>query len=185
MAVFQNTLYIAFQANDPSHSLYITGSADGVDWTDPALSASLAPIQIGSAPAMTAFNNQQNSRITDRLYIAFQANDPSNQLYVTSSGVGAGFFSPATPYPGIQIGSAPAMTVFNNQLYLAFQANDSSHSLLRLRQSISTLLSPRGVIRGSRSAALPQWRCSATGSIFHFRLTIPVMPYMSHPPPMG
>jgi hypothetical protein len=119
MAAFNSRLYIAFQANDPSHSLFVTSSADGVNFTAPAQGYPL--IQVGTAPAMAAFNN--------RLYIAFQANNPSHSLFVTSSPDGVNFTAPAQGYPGIQIGGVPAMAVFNNRLYLAFQANDPSNAL--------------------------------------------------------
>ena len=38
-------------------------------------------------------------------------------------------FPAATPYANFQMGSAPAMAVFNNRLYVAFLANDSSNIL--------------------------------------------------------
>jgi hypothetical protein len=119
MATFNNRLYIAFQANDPSHSLFVTSAADGVNFTTPAQGYPL--IQIGTAPGMAGFNN--------RLYIAFQANDPSHSLFVTSSPDGVNFTTPAQGYPGIQIGGVPAIAVFNNRLYIAFQANDPSNAL--------------------------------------------------------
>jgi outer membrane protein assembly factor BamB len=78
-------------------------------------------ILIGSSPALTTFKN--------RVYVAFQANDASHRLFVTSSPDGVTFNSPATGYPGILIGSAPAMAAFNGRLYIAFQANDASHKL--------------------------------------------------------
>jgi precorrin-6B methylase 1 len=114
VAAFNNTLYVAFQANDPSHHLFITSSTDGVNFATPA--TDYTGIAIGSAPAMAAFNN--------RLYIAFQANDSSDSLFITSSADGVNFTTPAQGYPGIQIGGAPAMAVFNNRLYIAFQSND-------------------------------------------------------------
>ena len=71
--------------------------------------------------AMTALSNG--------LYISFQANDPGHALYVTSSTDGVNFTTPATGYPGILVGSAPASGAFNGQLFAAFQANDSSDVL--------------------------------------------------------
>jgi hypothetical protein len=115
----ENTrLFIAFQANDPSHSLFVTSSADGVNFTTPA-PRTIPVIQIGSAPAMAAFNN--------RLYIAFQPIDLDYFFLTTSSPDGLNWATPmATVRPGIQLGTAPAMAVFNNRLYIAFQANDSN-----------------------------------------------------------
>jgi hypothetical protein len=119
MATFASKLYVAFQANDPSHMLFVTSTTDGVNFASPALG--IPGISIGSAPAMAAFNN--------RLYIAFQANDASHSLFVTSSADGLNWTTPAQGYPLIQIGSTPAMAVFNNRLYIAFQANDPSNQL--------------------------------------------------------
>ncbi len=119
MASFNGQLYAAFQANDSGHALFVTSSADGVNFTSPAVG--YPGILTGSAPAMTVFNN--------RLYIAFQANDPGHALFVTSSADGVNFTTPAVGYSGILMGSAPAMMAFNNRLYIAFQANDPGHAL--------------------------------------------------------
>jgi hypothetical protein len=86
-------------------------------------------IEIGSAPAMATFKPPMETIYTN-LYIAFQANDPSHNLFLTSSGNGVYFSAPAARIPGIQTGSAPAMAAVNGRLYIAFQANDPSHSLV-------------------------------------------------------
>lgn len=117
MAALDTRLYTAFQANDGSHKLCVTSSADGSHWTVPAPEYD---ILIGSAPAMATFNG--------RLYIAFQSNGPDHKLYVTSSGDGSHWKMPAEGYD-IFIGSAPAMAAFNGRLYIAFQANDPSLKL--------------------------------------------------------
>jgi frataxin-like iron-binding protein CyaY len=116
LASFNGTLYASFQANDPSHTLFVT-SSNGANFPH---ATPYPDITIGSAPAMAEFDSQ--------LWIAFQANDPSHQLFVTSSSTGTGF-PHATPYSNLILGSAPAMAGFNNQLYMAFQANDPSHTL--------------------------------------------------------
>ncbi len=114
---FNGSLYVAFQANDPVHELWVTSSSTGSRFPK---ATGYPNILMGSAPAMAAFNNQ--------LFIAFQANDPVHELWVTSSSTGSGFSS-STGYPNILMGGAPAMAVFKNQLYLAFQANDAGHTL--------------------------------------------------------
>ena len=85
----------------------------------PAATAS-SLVSMGSAPSFASFNG--------KLYAAFQANDASHKLFITSSTDGVNFPA-ATGYPNIQMGSAPALAVFNNKLYVAFQANDASHKL--------------------------------------------------------
>jgi hypothetical protein len=118
VTVFMDKLFIAFQANDPSNKLYVTSSADGINFEGPA--TGYGDIPIGSAPAMAVF--------LDQLFIAYQAKGTSNTLYVTSSADGITFKEPAG-YSGIEIGSNPAMAVFMDQLFIAFKANDSSNTL--------------------------------------------------------
>jgi frataxin-like iron-binding protein CyaY len=117
VAVFNNNLYVAYQANDSSRSLYVTSSNDGVHFSNPV---NIPGITVGGAPALAVYNN--------KLYIAFQANDASHSLWTASSTDGV-HFSNVTHNPGITMGSAPALAVYNNELYIAFQANDASHSL--------------------------------------------------------
>ena len=114
---FNGSLYVAFQANDPGHTLHVASSSDGQ--TFPAASQ-IPSIAIGSAPTMAALNNQ--------LFLAFQANDPVHELWLTSSSDGSSFTN-ATGFPNVLMGSAPAMVAFNNQLFVAFQANDPGHTL--------------------------------------------------------
>jgi hypothetical protein len=71
--------------------------------------------------AMTALSNG--------LYISFQANDPGHALFVTSSTDGVNSTTPATGYPGILTGSAPATGKFGQNLFVAFQANNPGHVL--------------------------------------------------------
>jgi len=105
-------------------------------------------IQIGSAPAMASFKN--------RVYAAFQANDASHRLFVTSSPDGVTYSSPANGHPGILIGSAPAMAAFNGRLYIAFQANDASHKLFVASSADGITFTPAvaypGIVIGSNPA---------------------------------
>jgi glycerophosphoryl diester phosphodiesterase len=121
LASFNGRLYVAFQANDPSHELYVTSSSSGYDL--PSVSGQgYANIQMGGAPAMAEFNHQ--------LFVAFQANDAGHELYVTSSSSGNYFPSVnGQGHANILMGGAPALAVFNNQLCASFQADDASHLL--------------------------------------------------------
>ena len=111
------SLYVAFRADDTTHSLFVTSSPTGTNFPPATPSPG---VTIGSAPGMAQFNGQ--------LFVAFQADDASHQLFVTSSPTGT-VFPHATPHSNITLGGAPAMTVFNSQLFLAFQANDINHHL--------------------------------------------------------
>jgi hypothetical protein len=118
-STWSNQVYVAFQANDPGHALYVTTSADGSRFTTPA--TGYGGILMGSAPALAVFGGQ--------LYVAFRANDAGHALYVSSSADGVNFGSPAVGYEGILLGSAPAMTVFGDRLFIAFRANDQGNIL--------------------------------------------------------
>jgi hypothetical protein len=67
-----NILYLPHQPGK-RYKLFVASSEDG---TFRELATGLSPIKIGSDPAMTVFQN--------KLYIAFKANDASNQLHVVS-----------------------------------------------------------------------------------------------------
>jgi hypothetical protein len=123
MALFNNQLYIAFQANDPGHTLHVTSSSDGVTW--PA-ATQIANVAIGSDPAMAVFNGL--------LYIAFRANDPSNDVWIASSSDGVNFTSYKLAGQTMAWGSSPALAVVAqndaNHLYYVYEADDSSHEML-------------------------------------------------------
>lgn len=123
MAFFEGRDYVAFQANNSSHNLFVTSTTSGTPY--PAATG-YPNIQIGSAPAMTEFRHQ--------LYVAFQADNSSHNLFVTSSPTGTNFPN-ATGHPNIQIGSAPAMVEFRHQLLVAFQGNESGHHLFTTASS--------------------------------------------------
>ena len=96
----------------------MTSSADGVTWT---AARGYDGIHVGGAPTLAVFKGQ--------LYCAFQADDPSNTLFITSTGDGDNWVSPARGYSQFSVGSAPALAAFKNRLYCAYQANDASQVL--------------------------------------------------------
>jgi len=115
LAVLNNTLYVAFQANDAGHELWIGQSTDGVNFSV----AEDSNDQTGSAPSLTEFNGS--------LYLGFISNDTRNTLYVASSATG--IFPAAIAYTNITMGTPPSLASANGVLYISFQANDSSHKL--------------------------------------------------------
>jgi hypothetical protein len=135
LASFNGNLYVAFQANDSSHTFFVTSSSDG---TNLPTATGYSNIHIGSAPALAVYDGN--------LYAAFQANDSSHALFVTSSSNGTDWPT-AWPISNVLIGSAPAMAVFNGELYVAFRANDSSNDLWIASSSNGTSFSSQ-VISG-------------------------------------
>ncbi len=137
-AAFDDGVSVGFQSNDSRTVLFTTSKAtEEQSYTGP-VSPTLAAIEspgvtMGSKPAFVAFNGG--------LYAAFQANDPTDQLFVTSSTSSTGpSFPAATPSPGVVLGSAPALAVLDNNIFIAFQANDSSDQLFVTSSSSSTSL---------------------------------------------
>jgi len=130
LATFNGRVYAAFQADNSSDNLFVSSSTPASKF--PAATGH-PDIQIGSAPAMAVFNNNSYNK----LYIAFQADNSSNNLFVTSSTDGS-TFPIATGHPNIHMGSAPAMAEFDNKLYIAFQADDSDHHLFITSSSDGT-----------------------------------------------
>ena len=129
LAEFGGRLYCAFQ-EDGAHRLMVLSSSDGNTWTtfvpsDPGAGSAavgVAGILIGSAPALAVFNG--------RLYCAFQANDPSHTLFVTSSSDGDHWQSPANGDPRHRDRRAHrALAALDGRLYCAYQADDGSRVL--------------------------------------------------------
>ncbi len=110
------TLHMVYTANGGSGGLLYTSSHNqGATWASAYYIGQSSQL----APALTILNNT--------LYLAFVANDGSNQLYVISSQDGI-------HWSGRQkVGQAslyaPALAVLNGKLYLAFVANDGSNQL--------------------------------------------------------
>ena len=68
------------------------------------------------------------------LVVAFRADDPGNQLYVTSSTDGVTFISPAYRYQQVVMGTDPAMAASDSgKLNVLFGADDRWHTLFSFR----------------------------------------------------
>ena len=80
------------------------------------------------SPPITLQNSSGMAVFKDKLYIAFKANDASNQLFVASSEDGT-LPKRARGYSSVRMGGNPAMAVFEDKLYIAFKANDASNQL--------------------------------------------------------
>jgi hypothetical protein len=118
----QQPLFIGCQASGTDGKLIVISTADGNTF-----GTEFTPVVMGSSPAMTVFKN--------RLFLAFQANDPSHSLFVTSAADRVKFTNPPQSFPGTQLGSAPAMTALGGRLYIPFQAADDSADALSVTSS--------------------------------------------------
>jgi len=73
LAVFNNRLYVAFIANDPSNRILVCSSADGTTWTDNTFINQYSNF----SPSLTVFNN--------KLYVAFIATNNGGILVCSSA----------------------------------------------------------------------------------------------------
>ncbi|AXC15636.1 Endo-1,4-beta-xylanase A precursor [Acidisarcina polymorpha] len=121
-----NNILVAFQANDGTDDLFVSTTQIG----NPYPTATAYPnIQLGSAPTIVAANPTPIGGDKNVVFMAFQADDGSDNLFVTTSPDGGHSWPTATAVPNVKIGGAPAMVGSNGTLYLAFQADDPSHQL--------------------------------------------------------
>jgi len=133
-AAVANGITVGFQSHDARDVLFTTyKTTQAVTYTGASDPNGSGPQDHFQTPATQQTNVLMGSKpalatFYDNIYVAFQASNSSDNLFVSSTTIGSSYPG-ATGYPGIQVGSAPAMAVFNNKLYLAFQADNSSNNL--------------------------------------------------------
>jgi len=124
LAVWNGKLHVAFVANDPSNRLLVNYSSTP---DDPTSWRATVPVNqtSASAPSLAAYGP---SGQTGELYLAFVAENGSNDIFVCSLASG-GAWSPAT-VTGQSCHFSPSLKVFGETLYLAFAAANGSKDLL-------------------------------------------------------
>jgi hypothetical protein len=124
---------IAFQAYDPSHSLFIQTFRPFASGVQLYGNATPFPTQIGTTPAICNMDGAQNSNPM----VAFLANDPSNHLWFEDFGYN-GVTDTWNQGPAVQnnatIGGAPAIIAWTSAdhaflVTVAFKSNDTSNHL--------------------------------------------------------
>ena len=135
MAAFNREVCAAYQNDNQDHMFcFGTSSNKGGSWRSDGgyqPGVGVPAIRIGGAPALAILNGA--------LHCAYQANDPSNLLYVTRTYDGADWMSPRQVIiapegssPGVTLiytsSSAPALAAFGDRLYCAFQSG-ADHAL--------------------------------------------------------
>ncbi len=124
LAVFNNTLYIAYRNDSGNHYLYLATSTDGINLT---LSNAANSSHTSTAPSIAIHNGI--------LYIMFRQNSSGDHLYYTYSTDGVNFSGPI--YVGITMGGPPSATTatfnccstLNGNLFVVFRQNDTGHYL--------------------------------------------------------
>jgi hypothetical protein len=116
LAVFSNSLFTSFVADNSSKTLLSCSTANGTSWNSyVTLSQSSS-----RATSLAVFNGH--------LYVAFIANNSGNAVLICSSADGTSW----TNNTDINQSSscAPSLAVFNGRLYVAFIANNSGNAVL-------------------------------------------------------
>jgi hypothetical protein len=116
LAVFDNSLYVAFIAKNPGLNVLVCSSTDAVNWPAYEDINQSSP----TAPSLAVFDNS--------LYAAFIANNPGQNVLVCSTTDGVDW----TNNTDIKQSSkaAPSLAVFKNRLYVAFIANNPGNAVL-------------------------------------------------------
>ena len=121
LAEFNGKLWLAFIANDSHHKLLICSSEDGKHWSDDKKvigpTTKTDPETTSTGPALAAFNGS--------LWVAFIANNSSNQVLVCSSADGENWSSNSL-VSNAASAYAPALTAFDGKLRLAFVQGDAT-----------------------------------------------------------
>jgi hypothetical protein len=154
LAVFKSSLFLAWKTGDWTNRLYVTTSADGVNFKDPALFLDKSS---PFGPVLVPFNNQ--------LYMAWTANDASNSIYLASSPDGLDWsISQRLDYTSPM---APSLTVFKNRLFMAWVANDASGAIFYASSPDGVNWSPAGMLFDCFSPVAPTI-CAASADIHIF-----------------
>jgi len=121
MTVFNGDLYIAYQANDGSHTTWITVSTNGgITFNTPTHYTNILT-QSASTATIISWNNE--------LWLAYTAEN--GDVYLMSSSNGVNFSSPVLLYYGggsggtVIANSSPTLAVFNNTLWISVVVNGS------------------------------------------------------------
>lgn len=106
-------LYVAY-LND-ANTVYLTGTSNYSTWSASANTGFTS----ANPPALVNYNNN--------LYMAFTANDGSNNILLASMAANGTWSLPTQT--GLKSLSTPALAVHNNTLYLAYQSGTGDNSL--------------------------------------------------------
>jgi hypothetical protein len=125
LAVFLNTLFIAFETDANSHNLYYYESTNGTALTGPLTGT--ATNQSSTAPTLAVFN--------DVLYLGFRSNDSSNNFLYMYSTDGGTWSSSIEPHVGI--GGNPELVVaedlpppYNGDIFFLWASESSPNFYL-------------------------------------------------------
>jgi hypothetical protein len=127
LAFFNNKFVLAYVATNGSNDLIVTTTTNiqgtKITWGAGNPTSKTVPQSSRTAPALCVFNSE--------LYLAYVANNSTNDLLITKSSDGISW-SPPQQVTGQSSKFAPALAVFppSNLLVLAYVANNSSNDLL-------------------------------------------------------
>jgi hypothetical protein len=118
-AVFRDSMYLFWKANDASNHIFVSASSDGTAFRMGRVTRDVYTTV--DAPAACAFNN--------KLYLFWVARDPQNRIFVSPSAdgltwPGAWPINPVDRTPG-----SVTACVFRDKLYLFWKADDASNRI--------------------------------------------------------
>lgn len=121
LAVWNNHLHIAFIANDGTNEVLVYSSPDGKTWSNTGATGQTSQ----NAPSIRAFAPSAGA---GDLYLAFVAENGSNDIFVCSLAVGGAWQGPVVT--GQSCSFSPSLVTFGSTLQVVFASNDTSQRLL-------------------------------------------------------
>lgn len=120
--VYNNQLFVAYDAGGAGGALLYTCSSDGITWCDPILVCTIA---LSNAPAVTVLNSQINGSQADtnQTLCVMMGPGQDQALWCAGTGTSGGWGAMYSITTGIAVASdtSPGTVTFNNQLYCFFQ----------------------------------------------------------------
>ena len=149
LAAFNGKLYAAWKGMDSDQRLFVSSSADGVNWS--AQLQLQAPSGSGhghtsASPALAAFNG--------KLYAAWKGKDTDQRLFVSSSADGVNW-SAQVQAPSGSTSTSPALAAFNGKLYAAWKGMDSDQRLFVSSSADGVNWSPQAQAPSGQSSTSP------------------------------
>lgn len=143
-------LVAAYVASNGSNDLFTTLETGWEEWSSsyPVTEGSSKTVQSSkTAPALADFTN-------DELFLAYVANNSSDDLLVTSSVDGINWSNPSL-VGGQSSSMAPALADLGGELVMAYVANNGSNDLLTTLSSNGTSWTSSYLVGGQSSRATP------------------------------
>lgn len=126
--VYNNQLFVAYDAGGTGGALLYTCSSDGESWCDPILVCTIA---LSNAPAVTVLSDQINGGQagSSQTLCVMMGPGQDQALWCTGTGTSGGWGAMYSMTTGVAVASntSPGIATFNNQLYCFFQGTTGNN----------------------------------------------------------